>query len=116
MNWSDLEADSETAAILEHWRKLGRFRHAHPAVGSGEHTRHQSEPYIFSRSLDLDGLVDRVLVAMDLSQGPKTIPVFGVFPDGTQLIDAYSGSTGTVVDGEISLTTDSGLVLLSEPQ
>jgi alpha-amylase len=55
-----------------------------------------------------------VLVAMDQGEGAKTIPVFGVFPDGTELLDAYSGETGRVANGAISLTTDFGLVLLSE--
>jgi alpha-amylase len=114
MNWADLERGGSTAEILEHWRKLGRFRGAHPAVGAGAHHRLQAEPYIFSRTLEADGLSDRVLVAMDQGEGPKTIPVFGVFPDGTELIDAYSGQTATVTDGAISLVTESGLVLLSE--
>jgi alpha-amylase len=114
MNWEDLERGDSTAEILEHWRKLGRFRRAHPAVGAGEHRRHQAKPYIFSRTLETDGLSDRVLVAMNQGEGSKTIPVFGVFPDGTELTDAYSGATGTVRNGRISLVTASGLVLLSE--
>jgi len=113
MNWTDLEPGGRTAEILEHWRKLGRFRQAHPAVGAGEHRRLQSEPYIFSRTLELDGLSDRVVVAMDLSAGPKTVPVFGTFPDGTELLDGYSGATGMVRNGRVSLSTPSGLVLLS---
>jgi alpha-amylase len=114
MNWEDLESGGVTARILEHWRKLGRFRRAHPAVGAGEHRRHQVEPYIFSRTLETEHLSDRVLVALDQGSGSKTIPVFDVFPEGTQLVDAYSGKTGTVADGKISLVTESGLVLLSE--
>ena len=114
MNWADLERGGSTAEILKHWRKLGRFRRAHPAVGVGEHRRLQAEPYIFSRTLETDELIDRVLVAMDQGEGSKTIPVFGAFPDGTELTDAYSGETGTVTNGEISLVTESGLVLLSE--
>jgi alpha-amylase len=114
MNWEDLERGGETAEILEHWRVMGRFRRAHPAVGAGEHRRHQAEPYIFSRTLETDGLADRVLVAMDQGEGPVNVPVFGVFPDGTELIDAYSGTTGTVTNGEISLVSESGLFLLSE--
>jgi len=58
--------------------------------------------------------VDRVLVAMDQGEGAKTIPVFGLFPDGSVLVDAYSGVRGTVRNGSISLTSGSGLVLLSE--
>ncbi|MCK5412269.1 MAG: alpha-amylase, partial [Gemmatimonadetes bacterium] len=114
MNWADLERGGSTAEILEHWQKLGRFRRAHPAVGAGEHRRLQAEPYIFSRTLETDELVDLVLVAMDQGEGAKTIPVFGAFPDGTELLDAYSGATGTVTNGELSLVTESGLVLLSE--
>jgi alpha-amylase len=114
MNWEDLEREGVVAEILEHWQKLGRFRRAHPAVGAGAHRRLQPQPYVFARTLETDELVDRVLVAMDQGAGPKTIPVFDVFPDGTELIDAYSGATGTVTDGEIALVTESGLVLLSE--
>jgi len=116
MNWGDLEPGGQTSAILEHWRKLGRFRQAHPAVGAGEHRRLLDQPFIFSRTLETEGLVDRVIVAMDQGQGRKTIPVFDVFPNGTQLVDAYSGKTGSVTNGQISLETEYGLVLLSERQ
>jgi alpha-amylase len=114
MNWGDLATAGKTAQVLRHWRRLGQFRHAHPAVGSGEHRLLQASPYIFSRTLEVSGRVDRVLVAMDQGEGAKTIPVFGVFPDGTVLVDGYSGARGTVRNGSISLTTESGLVLLSE--
>jgi alpha-amylase len=113
MNWGDMRRES-TAAVLEHWRKLGRFRRAHPAVGAGVHRTHQSRPYIFSRVLNSSGKTDRVLVATEQGNGAKTVPVFRVFPDGTQLVDAYSGSDGIVRNGAVSLTTGSGLVLLAE--
>jgi alpha-amylase len=114
MNWSDLGPGGSAARVLEHWRRLGRFRRAHPAVGAGEHHQLQAEPYIFSRMLDLGGLHDRVLVALDQGIGPKDISVFGVFPDGTELVDGYSGATGTVRGGRISLTTSAGILLLGE--
>ncbi len=113
MNWEELERDGSAKRTLEHWRKLGRFRRTHPAVGAGQHRMLQAEPYIFSRTLEMDELVDLVLVAMDQGEGPKKIPVFGAFHDGTELLDAYSGKTGTVRNGEVSLDTESGLVLLS---
>ena len=115
MNWGDLERGVRTKQILRHWRKLGQFRHAHPAVGSGEHRLLQAEPYIFSRTLEASGRVDRVVVAMDQGEGAKTIPVFDVFRDGAELVDAYSGVRGTVRNGRVSLTTAFGLVLL-EPR
>jgi alpha-amylase len=74
----------------------------------------QADPYIFSRTLEAGGRVERVLVAMDQGTGARTIPVFGVFPDGTELMDGYSGQKGTVVKGKISLASGSALVLLSE--
>ena len=52
---------------------------------------------------------------MDQGEGAKTIPVFGLFPDGTELVDAYSGATATVTEGSVTLTTGSDLVLLSRP-
>ncbi len=114
MSWQAMEGPAYMAEILEHWQKLGRFRHVHPAVGAGEHQRLRVEPYIFSRTLEKDGyIIDRVIVAMDLEAGPKTIFVYGLFPDGTELRDAYSGASGTVTNGEIALDTDYDLVLLS---
>ena len=112
MNWADLRTRS-TAEVLDHWRKLGRFRRAHPAVGAGVHRTLQARPYIFSRVLESRGRVDRVLVAMDQGEGAKTISVFGIFRDGTKLVDAYSGATGTVTNGAVSLPTGSDLVLLA---
>lgn len=108
MNWGDLRS-STTTAILEHWRKLGRFRRAHPAIGAGENRTLQAAPLVFSRSL----LADRVVVALDQPMGAKTIPVADVFPDGTELTDAYSGVKGKVEAGQVALTTPFTLVLLS---
>ena len=68
-----------------------------------------------ARTLEAEGRSDRVLVAMDQGEGEKTIPVFGLFPDGTGLVDAYSGATATVTEGSVTLTTGSDLVLLSRP-
>jgi alpha-amylase len=113
MNWDDLK-QANTAAILKHWRILGRFRHAHPAVGAGEHHTLQGQPLIFSRTLEADGRRDRVLVAMDQAIGEKAIPVFEFFPEGTAVVDEYSGTRATVSSGSVSLNTGSSLVLLSE--
>jgi alpha-amylase len=116
MNWSDLARGGHTAEVLSHWRKLGRFRRAHPAVGAGRHRTLQASPLIFSRILDEGGIHDRVLIAMDQGIGAKTIPVFDVFADGTALVDSYSGMSGRVKDGQITLTTQYGLVLLGTPR
>lgn len=115
MNWDELEQWGETREVLRHWRALGRFRRAHPAVGAGVHRTHQASPLIFSRTLDVAGGADRVLVALEQPEGAKTILVFGVFPEGASLEDAYSGVRTTVSAGRVSLTTPFPLVLLSTP-
>jgi alpha-amylase len=113
MNWVDLRFRDTTRQILQHWRKLGEFRRAHPAVGAGTDRTLQAHPLIFSRSLVTDGIDDQVLVAMDQPKGAKSLPVFGVFPDGAELMDAYSGEIGRVARGAIALATPFELVLLS---
>ncbi len=111
MNWEDLERGGATREVLEHWRKLGRFRRAHPAVGAGVHRTHRVEPYVFSRTLDSG---DRVLVAMGVGAEDVEIPVFGVFPEGAEVRDEYSGAVATVAGGVVSVPAVSGLVLLAE--
>ena len=115
MNWEALEQESGAAEALRHWRKLGRFRRDHPAVGAGVHRTLQESPYVFARTLTAAGREDRVVVAMDQGEGVKTVPVLGVFPEGADVVDAYSGSPARVRDGAVTLTTPFGLVLLSTP-
>jgi alpha-amylase len=114
MNWADLQGGGAATGILTHWRKLGRFRHLHPAVGAGVHRMLQASPYMFSRSLEVDGISDKVVVALDQPAGAKTIPLFGAFADGAELEDGYSGVRGRVRNGRLMLTTPFTLVLLSE--
>jgi alpha-amylase len=114
MNWEDLGKVESTAEVLAHWRKLGRFRKAHPAVGAGVQRTHRIEPYVFSRVLKTEAGVDRVLVAMGLEAGVREVPVFDVFPEGAQVRDEYSGAVGPVTGGVVSVETTSGLVLLAE--
>jgi len=113
MNWSAAETRSGQR-VLDHWRILGRFRATHPAVGAGAHARIQAEPYVFSRILEANGLVDRVVVGMGLGSGGVSVPVGDVFPDGLTVRDAYSGAETTVSAGAVTLETASGLVLLEE--
>jgi alpha-amylase len=112
MPWESIAKDS-IARILRHWRLLGRFRHDHPAVGAGEHRTLQLTPLIFSRTLT-GATTDRVLIALDQRNGPRTIPVFGVFPDGARVRDAYSGVAGGVTDGKVKLPSGGAVVLLAE--
>jgi hypothetical protein len=53
-------------------------------------------------------------VAMEQGSGPARVPVFGVYPDGTELVDGYTGEAAVVRDGAVALEHAAGLVLLSE--
>jgi len=109
MNWGDLKKP-ETRKLLAHWQKLGQFRQAHPAVGAGEHQKLVDKPYTFARTLSGE---QPVVVALDLPQGEKTVSVKGVFADGSELMDYYSGKRAKVKAGKVTLVTDGELLLLS---
>lgn len=111
-DWAQAES-SNSASPLAHWRKLGRFRKAHPAVGAGVHRELTRLPYVFARTLEEDGISDQVVVALDIKPGLASIPVGGVFPDGSTLFDYYSGQSATVVGGSVRLRVDAPVVLLA---
>lgn len=111
MNWADLARGARAPVVLAHWRKLGMFRKAHPAVGAGAHRELQAAPLVFARTLD----TDTVIVALDQPEGEKAIPVGGLFPDGAALVDAYTGTVTKVQGGKAVLRTPATLVLLATP-
>ena len=113
MDWEELRRDGRAREVLRHWRTLGTFRRAHPAVGAGEHRMLRAKPYVFSRTLDTGRGVDRVVIAMDLGQGRRRVPVGDVFPEGARVVDGYSGERGVVRGGEVEIVSSSGLVLLA---
>ena len=51
-------------------------------------------------------------VGMDLETGTQSLEVQGVFEDGQELYDYYSGKEATVTKGKVSVETEAGLVLL----
>ena len=107
MNWEDLETDS-VQQILSHWQKLGQFRKKHPSIGSGKHNLLSDMPYTFSREND----EDKVIVGLDLENGPKTIAVEGVFSDGVELTDFYSNKKSIVANGVVTIDSPFKTVLL----
>jgi alpha-amylase len=106
MNWATADA-----AVLEHWRRLGRFRARHVALARGAHAQLADAPYTFSRIDGASG--DRVAVALQVAEG-AAVSVQGVFDDGQALHDAYSGRTLTVRNGTVQAPA-AAPVLLLEP-
>jgi alpha-amylase len=112
MNWEDI-AQQKTQNLLRHWQKLGTFRHDNLAVGAGIHKQHSEKPYVFSRSHTVNGKADQVLVALEEKKGLKTVPVYGVFPNGSQVKDYYSNQLITVNNNEVNFSSPFNIVLLA---
>lgn len=113
MRWDDT-ASARGAAVLDAWRRLGRFRQAHPAIGAGRHLTLRAAPLVFARTLDRPGRRDRVVVAIAPGSGEVTLPVGAVFPEGARVRDAWSGERATVQGGRVTLRATGPVVLLDE--
>ncbi len=119
MNWDELESNAERngyniGELREHWAKLGRFKRDHVAVGAGVHEKISDTPYTFKRTYDKEGIQDKVVVAMNTGGASLSVTVAGIFPDGTELKDYYTGQSVTVENGNATVSNPGMLVLLGE--
>jgi alpha-amylase len=120
MNWDDLAANAQrdgyrVAEVHAHWSRLGLFRQAHPAVGAGVHKQIAAQPYTFSRTWSKGTFQDKVVVALDLPKDkPSLISVGGVFPDGANVRDYYSGTTAKVANGKVQFKVAGPMVLIGQ--
>ncbi len=108
MNWG------ENPELLSHWQKLGKFRQKHPAVGAGEHKLLSAKPYYFGRSYSKNEYSDKVIVALTAPDSEFTIDVSNYFENGTEVRDAYNGKKYMIVDGNINVESQSGIILIEE--
>lgn len=90
MNWDDFDYD-----LFEHYKRLGKIRKAHPAIGMGNQTTIDTHTCI--RSLDND----TVLIKLKPVDN-KPIDVSEHFSDGEILLELYTGQEATVSDGSIT--------------
>lgn len=105
MNWDRPDEDN-----LRHWRQLGSFRKAHPAVASGDHIALSEAPYAFARV----AADDQVVVVLG-AEGRVRLNVSKVWPDDTAVRDVVSGRIGIVSFGQVAFQAhESGIVLLEE--
>lgn len=110
MNWEDLGKPT-TDAVLQHWQKLGQFRKMHLAIGAGKHQEISKENgLVFSRILN----DDKVIVGINLPKGDKTINTSTVFPNNTKVYDAYSQTKAVVINNQVKINSDFGIVLLEK--
>jgi alpha-amylase len=119
MNWDEILQNGSRngfviGEVLDHYRKLGRFRREHPAVGAGTHSLISRKPYLFSRVYETGDYSDRVVVGLELRKGKKIIRVGGTFEDGAVLYDYYSGSRAEVKNGRVRIDSADEIVLLGQ--
>lgn len=114
MNWDDIYTNTKTKEVLVHWQKLGQFRKNHPAIGAGKHKMISALPYVFSREYSNENYTDKVVIGLEIPIGLKELSVGTIFVDGTKVKDFYSGKTGTIVNGKISLNTPYNIILLEK--
>lgn len=115
MNWNDLENNSATKKLVEHYQKLGKFRADHPAVGAGIHHYLGTVPdYWFSRIYTAPNFTDKVVIGLDLPKGEKIADVLGIFPAGTKLRDAYSGKKTVVTKDQLAIINTKFTIVLLE--
>lgn len=114
MNWSDVASNPETQKLSKHYQKLGKFRANHPAVGAGVHQMISKTPYYFSRTLTKGTFTDQVIIGIGLNEKLKEVNVDGVFVNGNQLRDYYSGASMAVINGKVSFNSSFPIVLLEK--
>ncbi|MBW1296158.1 alpha-amylase family glycosyl hydrolase [Aquimarina litoralis] len=117
MNFDDLNNPNSIASLtLLHYQKIGKFRREHVSVGAGKHTKLQDAPYTFKREYDQSGIDDKALVYTGNDNDfVGALDVFGMWPDGTELQDYFSGSLAIVTNGTVTFGASFGLVLIGEP-
>ncbi|MBL4938835.1 MAG: alpha-amylase, partial [Lutibacter sp.] len=114
MNWEAIANNDKTKAVLQHWKKLGKFRRNHISVGAGIHKIISEKPYIFQRTYSTNNYSDAVVIGLDLKNGKKEISVNSLFSEGTKLVDAYSEVEVTVKNNAVSIDTPFNIVLLEK--
>ncbi|MCF6279463.1 MAG: alpha-amylase [Flavobacteriaceae bacterium] len=112
MDWNDIKTNKQIQKILKHWRKLGKFRANHIAIGAGKHQMINKKPYVFYRTYAKEKYKDEVVIGLDLPKGKKEINVRAVFKDGEALRDAYSGKKAAVKNGKVIINSEFDIVLL----
>ncbi len=103
-----LSTEFSSDATLAHWQKVGQFRFRNPAVGAGKQTA-LSDGSLCRTYNDGQGIDNAVVIHVGSA---SSVDVSGCFEDGTELQDGYSGATGTVSGGKVSLSGTKDLILL----
>ncbi|MDE6272941.1 MAG: hypothetical protein K2M31_08045 [Muribaculaceae bacterium] len=92
MNWNSMDS-----RLLKHFQTLGKIRKENPVIATGSQT-----------TLDTHSCLrydenDKILIRLR-PQPDEYIPVVGIFPDGTELKELYTGQSSIVKDGKVGFS------------
>ena len=108
-NVDSISTSFSSDETLAHWQKVGQFRFRNPAVGAGK----QTETGDGSLCRKYDNSSENISNAVVIHVGSaSSVNVGDCFEDGTEVMDGYSGATGTVSGGSVSLSGTGSLILL----
>lgn len=111
MNWNNMDKN-----LLTHWQKVGKFRSNHVSVGAGSHTNlSATSGAAFTRSYSKNGVSDKVVACIGANKSANvTITLNNTFPDGTELRNAYDGTTAVVSGGKVTFNSGANGTILLE--
>lgn len=114
---SDMNWNSINNQVLEHFKKLGKFRQEHFAVGAGVNSQINSDNgYVFKREYNKDGVKDTVVIGLEM-KGTQKVDVSSAFAEGVEVREAYSGKTAKVGnDGCVTFEATNGVMLIEKAQ
>lgn len=105
---SDMNWEKPDTALLAHFRRLGKIRRDNPAIGSGR--QRTLDAHTCMRYNDTDTIIIRLRPSVGIP-----ISVKGIFPDGTQLTDLYTGKKATVSHDFVNFPGYGGNVAVIRP-
>lgn len=92
---SDMDWDDVDTAQLEHFRKLGKIRRSNPVIGTGRQNTIDNHTCV--RYND----TDTILIRLRPEEG-KEIDVSGIFREGEEVTELYTGQTAKVTNGRLT--------------
>lgn len=108
-NVDTLSTSFSSNETLAHWQKVGQFRFRNIAVGAGKQTKTSDGSYCRTYVDTAKDINNSVVIHLGSA---STVNVGSCFEDGTRVMDGYSGATGTVSGGSVSLSGTGSLILL----
>lgn len=100
---SDMNWNSADTTLLDHFRRLGRIRQAHPVIGTGRQTTLDTHTCV--RHNDTDTVIIRLS-----PEAGKPIATAPWFADGTFVEELYTGQKARVADGCVDFPDYAGNV------